>query len=682
MVRSTVIFLLTLSPFSRAEVYSIGEPTNDEQYYVELINRARANPTAEGIRIAATTDPSILFGISFFGVSLDSFKAEMAVIPAKPPLAINPILTTAARGHSEYMFNIGQQTHFDADGLSWNARGTAAGYTNNLAVENITDSSWFNDFGHAAFELDWGAGSGGMQSGRPHRLAIHYDNIKEVGVGVSYGEKVFNGRTIGPQQMTQDFGVGPVDRAFITGVVYHDINENDFYDPGEGIGGVQVNVEGGSDSGITAGSGGYAVPVPTANATHDLTFVGPGILSQASAIVSGGNNVKVDLVLDYAAPVVIGTTAPAVGIPAIYQVSPVTGATSYDWRKNVEIPAVNDEAEDLSRVTVTGSDEYSMLASDVKYAGDHCYHLFHEAFSDRALTYDSDFNVSSEGAVSFRSRLILALPDEAARVQVSEDEGSSWTTVWSQAGAQGAGESDFEFRNVSLAAYSGKSIRLRFLYDYISGNIYGYPIGQPIGWYVDQIAFTGISTISGEVTSSTEADRSFEFGSDSSGEFFLSARPVFPGRIGSFGPSIAVEASAQNSYADYASAQESAFGLPASSILSNPEGDANDDGIANVMAYALGLSPMASAYHRLPQVQQAGDQIVVDYTTYGSRSDVNFGSEASTGLGAWASSGEQDAPDGFTDEVMSTDGEVVNRRAALPAGGSAAAYMRLRANLK
>ena len=35
-----------------AQLYSIGDPTNEEQYYLELINRARANPTAEGLRLA------------------------------------------------------------------------------------------------------------------------------------------------------------------------------------------------------------------------------------------------------------------------------------------------------------------------------------------------------------------------------------------------------------------------------------------------------------------------------------------------------------------------------------------------------------------------------------------------------------------------------------------------------
>ncbi|MFC7337547.1 CAP domain-containing protein [Haloferula chungangensis] len=683
MVKLLPLFLLVLLPRVEAEVYSIGDPTADEQYLVELINRARANPEAEGILLAETEDPAILYAISYFGVSLDQFKSEMAAIPPKPPLAINPILTSVARGHSEYMFSIGQQTHIDGSGLAWNLRGEAAGYTDNLVVENITDSSESNDYGHASFEIDWGeGGSGGMQLGRPHRISIHYDNLKEVGVGVSYGSKVTEGgRAVGPQQITQDFGLGPAGMVFITGVVYADINENDFYDPGEGIGGVEVLVEGSENSGITASSGGYAVPVPEGNATYELTFLAPGIQSQASAVVSG-ENVKVDLVLEDTAAAVVGTTAPAVGIPTVYQVSPVPGATSYEWQKLVESPALNDSAEDLSRVTTTGSDEFSMLATDVKYEGSSSYHLFHDDYSDRALTYQAGFKVGAEGAISFQSRLVYALEGEVAKVQVSDDGGNSWSTVWSQAGSQGLGDVDFQLRSVSLSEFSGKEVRLRFLFDFLSGAIYGYPIGQPIGWYVDAIQFTDITTLSGEMISSVDADGTFEFEAESPGDFVLAARPLFPGRTGTFGPLLAVEASVQNSYAAYASAQEAAFDLPASSILNNPEGDANDDGVANVMAYAMGLSPMDPACHLVPRAEEIDGQLVIHYTTHPSRTDLSYGAEAATGLEGWVSPGEPGAPEGFSDQILSSEGNTVNRRAALSIGATSAAFMRMNASLK
>src|SRR3954466_11065024 len=41
-------------------VYSIGDPTPEEQLYLEDINRARANPPVEGLFLSRATDPEIL----------------------------------------------------------------------------------------------------------------------------------------------------------------------------------------------------------------------------------------------------------------------------------------------------------------------------------------------------------------------------------------------------------------------------------------------------------------------------------------------------------------------------------------------------------------------------------------------------------------------------------------------
>lgn len=50
------------------QLYSIGSPTKEEQLYLELINRARANPAAEGIRLAGTTEADVLSSYTYFGV--------------------------------------------------------------------------------------------------------------------------------------------------------------------------------------------------------------------------------------------------------------------------------------------------------------------------------------------------------------------------------------------------------------------------------------------------------------------------------------------------------------------------------------------------------------------------------------------------------------------------------------
>src|SRR5438067_2171580 len=42
------------------QVYSIGDPTGEETFVLECINRARANPAEEGHRLATTTDADVV----------------------------------------------------------------------------------------------------------------------------------------------------------------------------------------------------------------------------------------------------------------------------------------------------------------------------------------------------------------------------------------------------------------------------------------------------------------------------------------------------------------------------------------------------------------------------------------------------------------------------------------------
>src|SRR5205807_3031727 len=91
--------IISAAPFSientestTGQLYSIGDPTNEEQYYLELINRARANPTAEGNRLAATTDSNILAAYTAFGVNLVLMQSQFLLIPPAPPLSMNATL--------------------------------------------------------------------------------------------------------------------------------------------------------------------------------------------------------------------------------------------------------------------------------------------------------------------------------------------------------------------------------------------------------------------------------------------------------------------------------------------------------------------------------------------------------------------------------------------------------------
>jgi len=278
-------------------LYSIGSPTNEEQYYLELINRARANPTAEGIRLAVTTDPNVLNAYSYFGVNLVLMQSQFALIPSAPPLSMNATLSTAARAHSQNMLQNNYQGHSGPDGsLSTRLAGYTSGANGWSIGENVYAYSKSVWYGHVGFEVDWGGGAlnGGMQNPPGHRQNIHSTTFREVGIGVVLGSS----GSVGPQLVTQDFGTVGGLSPFVTGVVYRDLNNNGFYDPGEGVGGVTVTIANVTSYAVTASSGGYSVPVP-GSGNYTVTFNGGGAPTvQKTVTVTNAQNVKADYVVN------------------------------------------------------------------------------------------------------------------------------------------------------------------------------------------------------------------------------------------------------------------------------------------------------------------------------------------------------------------------------------------------
>jgi len=281
------------------QLYSIGDPTNDEQYYLELINRARANPTAEGIRLATTTDANVLGAYAALGVNLVLMQAQFVLISPQPPLSMNATLLDAARAHSQNMLQNNYQGHTGPDGsITTRLAAYTAGPNSWSIGENVYAYSKSVWYGHAGFEVDWGgtALTGGMQSPPGHRENIHSPDFREVGVGVVLGSNGGSGG-VGPQLVTQDFGTKGGLLPFVTGVVYRDLNNNGFYDPGEGIGGVTVTIANVDSYAVTAASGGFSVPVP-GSGTYTVTFSGGSVPTTAKSVsVVNAQNVKADYIV-------------------------------------------------------------------------------------------------------------------------------------------------------------------------------------------------------------------------------------------------------------------------------------------------------------------------------------------------------------------------------------------------
>jgi uncharacterized protein YkwD len=274
----------------------------EEQLFLELVNRARANPVAEATRLGINLNEGLPAG------TISSNSSQ--------PLAPNTALQNAIEGHLNYLGTTATFSHIGAgDSLPWD-RTAAAGYASNFVAENLAYStggltnSAITSLYNALF-IDSGVDD------RGHRVTMLNNTYREVGTGVTTG---LVQTSQGPRTgllMGQDFGLANT-RPFLTGVLYTDaIVDDNFYTIGEGIAGATITAvsRGGLTYTTTTGDGGgYVLELPPAQYTVTMRLPN-GTSTNPASITIGSINVK----LDYAGG---ATTTPPVTPPNTPPVTP------------------------------------------------------------------------------------------------------------------------------------------------------------------------------------------------------------------------------------------------------------------------------------------------------------------------------------------------------------------------
>ncbi len=515
-------------------LYSIGQPTDEEQLCLELINRSRADPSAEGVRLAATTDPNVRAAYTNFGVNLTQMQVEFSTNPAVAPLAMNAKLLAAARLHSGDMYTNQFEGLPGTDGSTPLVRINGQGYAGTNVGENVYASAQSAFHGHAELNVNWGSGPAGMITQRPQRRNIQSAGFREAGIGIVKG---INGM-VGPQLITEDFGSQTSAVPLVHGVVFYDFNGNNFYDLGEGIGGVTVEVTGSGYYAITANSGGYAVPV-TSNGNYTVTFSATGLTNQQGAAVSSLKNVKRDYMPAYSPPVLSGPDPAAVNQANDYTFTPVGAAISYQCEQLELLPYnyVEGGENGLSNLTANISPDYSLFITDLKTAGSNSLHLCHPVAEDQILTVNAALRVATNSQLSFYKRLGWAKPSQVARAQVSTNSGVDWQDLWSQAGSDGEGDTNFAFIKVPLSSYASKIIQVRFVYDATSADIFPQTFSEA-GLCLDNVAFLNCARTMNLITNNIPAGNVCGFYPTNVGSFLLRIRALLPGRTLDWGPAL------------------------------------------------------------------------------------------------------------------------------------------------
>jgi uncharacterized protein YkwD len=294
------------------------EPTADEQYMLEMINRMRTAPQQEldllaNINYGAATtfaspssaDPNVAAALNFFNVRPDILVTQWSALSAVQPLAWNQHLGDSSSTYSQVMINLDRQGHHldehkNAQGQAdLAARLIASDYLfvgGGTAGENVFAFARSVLHGHAAFAIDWGSTTSGIQNPPGHRDLIMNGDMREIGIGLL--AETSSATNVGPLVMTQHFAVDYASDAILTGVVYADANGDAFYTQGEGLSDVSIVavdvVNGSRFATKTWGSGGYALEL--APGTYDVIASGPSVgqLTFRDNVLSS-ENIKLDV---------------------------------------------------------------------------------------------------------------------------------------------------------------------------------------------------------------------------------------------------------------------------------------------------------------------------------------------------------------------------------------------------
>ncbi len=344
------------------QVLAAVEPTAYEVFMVELINRARANPGAEATR---------------FNIDLnEGLSAGTITDTARQPLAVNQYLTDAARGHAIWSQQNSTFSHTGNAGSSPTQRIIAAGYVAGNSWgsgENmgLTVSSTLGDLTtrvenhHRSLFIDEGI------VGRGHRTNLLASQMKEVGSGVATGPYTYNNTSYSGFVSVQDFA-WRTGNPYLVGVVYNEsVRVDNFYTPGEGLGGVTVTATDTTTNATftttSSTAGDYRLQLPAGTYKVEASGGTLGGIVRYNNVTIAGENVKRDFTALQATP------APNFSV-VIDGVLNVNGTTSPDnisitINGNSVIAQLNDDTQTFALSSVRAYVVYGDAGNDTITAG-------------------------------------------------------------------------------------------------------------------------------------------------------------------------------------------------------------------------------------------------------------------------------------------------------------------------
>lgn len=368
-------------------------------------------------------------------------------------------------------------------------------------------------------------------------------------------------------------------------------------------------------SGITGGG-------PTSK-TYTVTLFNPDILGDSVTITGT------------AMPPTTGQSYAfnSIGQADQYQLEVATGSTAA-WTEGAE----DSPAPKISEAIAAG---YSLRQTGLVRTGSKAFQLTYPSgvFSDQTFTVTRNVIPGASSNLQFYDRARFSVTTTTLEAQVSTDNGSTWTSVFTRNGvglSSALWDASWISRSVSLSAYAGLPVQVRFTMKTNGGSVTQGTTAN-FGFFIDDITITNATELVNATTTTLAGSATaFDLNATTAGaalvngtSYFMRIRPNVGTRWFGFGTLKTVTAQTPTGYAGWVAGQ-----YPG--VTGGFAADHEGDGIANGVEYAFGLNPTAANnLASLPQATLAGSTLSFSYAEPPSITGITYGAEWSENLTTW-----------------------------------------------
>lgn len=327
-----------------------------------------------------------------------------------------------------------------------------------------------------------------------------------------------------------------------------------------------------------------------------------------------------------------------------YTFNGIAQADRYELRVSTASAAGWTEgAEDTPAPQITEgiSAGYTLRQTSLKRTGAKAFQLTYPAgvFDDQHFQVGRDVIPSVSSQLQFYDRARFSTTTTTFNAEISTDGGATWTGVFSRNGVGLSSpnwDANWISRSVSLAAYAGQTIRMRFIMKRNGGSVTQGATSSH-GFFVDDISVTDATELVNPTTTALAGSAtSFQLDAATAGAplsagttYFMRIRPNVGTRWFGFGAVKMVTAQQPAGYAGWVATQ-----YP--SVTAGTTADHDRDGITNGLEYAFGLDPTsANPVTVLPQPVSAAGSLTLSYASPAPVSGVTYGAEWSSNLATW-----------------------------------------------